>query len=168
MTGVGRSRVVAVIGAADASPEEAMVAERVGQLLAERGAIVACGGRGGVMEAVCRGSAARGGVTVGILPGSDPGEGNAFLTIGLPTGMGQARNAILVLAGEAVIAIGGGAGTLSEIGLALKAGKRVVGLGTWDARDCHGVPAEILQASSPEQAVALAIESGSVDPRGGT
>ena len=168
MSGVGRRPVVAVIGTANASPEETMAAERVGQLLAEREAIVACGGRGGVMEAVCRGAAARGGVTIGILPGSDTGEGNAFLTIALPTGMGQARNAILVLAGQAVIAVGGGAGTLSEIGLALKAGKRVVGLGTWEARDRRGVPAGILEASSPEQAVALALESGSVDPQGGT
>jgi hypothetical protein len=159
--------VVTVIGAADATREEAAAAERVGQLLAERGAIVVCGGRGGVMEAVCRGAASHGGTTVGILPGSETGEGNAFLTIALPTGMGQARNAIVVLAGRAVIAIGGSAGTLSEIGLALKAGKRVIGLGTWNAHDARGVPAGILEASSPEQAVSLALENRSKAHPGG-
>jgi uncharacterized protein (TIGR00725 family) len=168
MSEVARRPVVAVVGAANATHAEAAVAERVGQLLAERGAIVACGGRGGVMEAVCRGAAERGGMTVGILAGSDAGEGNAFLTIALPTGMGQARNAILVLAGQAIIAIGGGVGTLSEIGLGLKAGRRVIGLGTWDARDRHGAPAGVLEASSPEQAVNLALESAFIDPQGGT
>jgi uncharacterized protein (TIGR00725 family) len=168
MSEAARRPVVAVIGAANATRDETAEAERVGQLLAERGAIVACGGRGGVMEAVCRGAAERGGMTVGILPGSDAAEGNAFLRIALPTGMGQARNAILVLAGRAVIAIGGGAGTLSEIGLALKAGRRVIGLGTWDARDRHGVPAGVVEASSPEQAVTMALESAFIEHQGGT
>jgi len=168
MSGDTRRPVVAVIGGADATQDETAAAERVGQLLAERGAIVACGGRGGVMQAVCRGATARGGMTVGILPGSDAGEGNDFLTIALPTGMGQARNAILVLAGRTVIAIGGGTGTLSEIGLALKAGRRVIGLGTWDARDRHGVRAGVLEASSPEQAVTLALEHEPMDHQGGT
>jgi uncharacterized protein (TIGR00725 family) len=168
MSEAGRRPVVTVVGAANATHDETAVAERVGQLLAEQGAIVACGGRGGVMEAVCRGAAARGGMTVGVLPGSDAGEGNAFLTIALPTGMGQARNAILVLAGRAIIAIGGGAGTLSEIGLALKAGRRVIGLGTWDARDRRGATAGVLEASSPEQAVTLALESAFTDHQGGT
>jgi uncharacterized protein (TIGR00725 family) len=168
MTSLARRPVVSVIGAADATREEVASAERVGRLLAESGAIVACGGRGGVMEAVCRGAAARGGITVGILPGSDRLEGNAFLTLALPTGMGQARNAIVVLAGQAVIAIGGGTGTLSEIGLALKAGRRVIGLGTWEARDAHGAPAEILVAASPEEAVRLALEFHGVESPGGT
>lgn len=159
---------VVVVGAADASAEEAEAAEAVGRLLAERGAIVVCGGRGGVMAAACRGAVARGGITVGLLPGSEAGEGNPFLTIALPTGMGQARNAVLVLAGEVLIAIGGGPGTLSEIGLALKAGKRVIGLGTWEVRDRGGLPAAILQAGSPEQAVALALESGPPGLHGGT
>jgi uncharacterized protein (TIGR00725 family) len=140
----------------------------VGELLAERGAIVACGGRGGVMEAACRGAVARGGMTVGVLPGSDAAEGNAYLTIAIPTGMGQARNAIVALAGESVIAIGGGAGTLSEIGLALKAGRRVIGLQTWNVRDRNGVPAGILEATSPEHAVTLALEGRTIDPQGMT
>ena len=159
--------MVAVIGAANATQDEIAAAERVGHLLAERGAIVVCGGRGGVMEAVCRGAAARGGMTLGLLPGSDAGEANAYLTIALPTGMGQARNAILILAGRAVIAIGGGTGTLSEIGLALKAGRRVIGLGTWHARDGHGESAGVLEASSPEDAVTLALEGKPSDVQGG-
>jgi uncharacterized protein (TIGR00725 family) len=168
MMEVGRRPVVTIIGAAHATHEETVAAERVGQLLAERGVVVVCGGRGGVMEAACRGATARGGLTVGLLPGSDAAGGNAFLTLALPTGMGQARNAILVLAGQAVIAIGGGPGTLSEIGLSLKAGRRVIGLGTWIVRDRHGVPTGMLEASSPEQAVSLALESRPTDSHGGT
>lgn len=158
-----RAPVVSVIGAAEASPGEAVLAEKVGHLLAERGAILVCGGRGGVMEAACRGALSRGGTTVGILPGSEANEGNAFLSLAIPTGMGQARNAIIVLAGEAVIAIGGGAGTLSEIGLALKAGRRVIGLRTWEARDARGVAAGLQVAASPEEAVSLALER--IQPR---
>lgn len=168
MNEVTRRPVVAVIGGADATADEMATAKAIGRLLAERGAIVVCGGRGGVMEAVCRGAAERGGMTVGLLPGPDAREGNPYLTIALPTGMGQARNAILVLAGRAVIAIGGDTGTLSEIGLALKAGKRVIGLGTWDARDGHGLPAGVLEAGSPEQAVTKALEPRTTDLRGGT
>lgn len=168
MNAEGRRRVIAIVGAADASTDELQAAETVGRLLAERGAVVVCGGRGGVMEAACRGAIAHGGITVGLLPGSEASEGNRFLTIAIPTGMGQARNAILALAGEAIIAIGGGPGTLSEIGLALRAGKRVVGLGTWQMRDPRGHPAAIEAADSPAHAVALALAPWTPGPDGGT
>lgn len=104
----------------------------MGRLLAERGAVLVCGGLGGVMEAACRGAKDGGGTTVGILPGTDRGEANEFVDVAIPTGLGEARNALVVRAAHALIAVGGGYGTLSEIALALKAGKRVVGLGSWD------------------------------------
>jgi len=134
------------------------MAERVGRLLAQRGVVVLTGGRGGVMEAACRGAQAAGGLTVGLLPGADWQEANAFLDLALPTNLGDARNALVARAGQAVIAIGGGPGTLSEIGLALKAGRRVVGLRSWAAQDGAGKAAQILEAESPEEAVSLALD----------
>ncbi|MEW6568677.1 MAG: TIGR00725 family protein [Chloroflexota bacterium] len=152
-----RGPMVAVIGAAQASEEHVSLAERVGQLLAERGAVVVCGGRGGVMQAACRGAELAGGVSIGLLPGSDPGEANPHVTFALPTGLGQGRNLLVVLAACSVIAIGGGYGTLSEIALALKAGKRVIGLDTWQVEHPDGSPVEILLARTPEAAVSLAL-----------
>jgi uncharacterized protein (TIGR00725 family) len=104
----------------------------VGRGLAAQGAVVVCGGLGGVMEAACRGAKQAGGHTVGILPGSDRGAANPFVDTAVPTGLGEARNALVVRAADALIAVGGGYGTLSEIAFALKAGKRVVGLDSWD------------------------------------
>jgi uncharacterized protein (TIGR00725 family) len=138
---------VAVIGPGD---EPSVAAAEVGRLLAERGAVVVCGGRGGAMEAACRGAKKAGGLTVGILPGSDRSEANPYVDVVLPTGLGEARNALVVGAADVVIAIGGGYGTLSEIALALKARKRVIGLGTWEI---EGVTA----AEGPEAAVAAAL-----------
>ena len=94
--------------------------------------MVVCGGLGGVMEAACRGAKEGGGVTVGILPGTERAAANAFVDVAIPSGLGEARNALVVRAADALIAVGGGYGTLSEIALALKAGKRVVGLDSWD------------------------------------
>ena len=108
------------------------MAEAVGRELAARGVVVVCGGLGGVMEAACRGAKEAGGHTVGILPGADRAAANPFVDRAVPTGLGEARNALVVRAADALIAVGGGYGTLSEIALALKAGKRVVGLGSWD------------------------------------
>ena len=119
---------VAVVGASRATPEQEAVAEEVGRLLAALGAVVVCGGRGGVMEAVSRGAAEAGGLVVGLLPGFDRAEGNEWLTVALPTGMGELRNGLVVRAADAVIAIGGEYGTLSEVALALKGGRRVIGL----------------------------------------
>jgi uncharacterized protein (TIGR00725 family) len=108
--------------------------------------VLVCGGLGGVMEAACRGAKETGGTTVGILPGTDRSVANPHVDIAVATGLGEARNALVVRAADALVAIGGGYGTLSEVALALKAGKRVVGLGTWDV---EGVEA----AGSPEAAV---------------
>jgi len=121
-----------VVGAGDADAPQRAVAEAVGRLLAEAGAVVVTGGRGGVMEAACRGAREAGGPTLGILPGADRAEANAWVEVAVPTGMGEARNALVVRAADAIVAIGGAWGTLSEIALARKAGKPVVGLDSWD------------------------------------
>jgi uncharacterized protein (TIGR00725 family) len=151
-------RLVSVIGGGIASPAEESQAEEVGRLLAQRGYGVVCGGRWGVMAAACRGAKSAGGITVGILPGPSPKEANPWVDVVIPTGMGEARNALVVASGEAVIAIGGEHGTLSEIALALKMGKRVVGLRTWQlCRDGNPV-AGVIEAKSPSEAVRLALK----------
>jgi len=121
---------IAVIGAGNCSPEEYEAAETIGGLIAEQGAILVCGGMGGVMEAACRGAVSKGGITVGVIPGI-AGE-NPFSKITLRSGMGHARNIIVVQSADAVIAVGGSTGTLSEIAIALKTGKPVYGYNTWD------------------------------------
>jgi uncharacterized protein (TIGR00725 family) len=123
---------VAVCGAGDATDAVAAVAEEVGRLLGGRGAVVVCGGLGGVMEAACRGAKAAGGTTVGILPGTRRADANRFVDVALPTGLGEMRNPLVVRAADALIAIDGGAGTLSEVAFALKTGVPVAGIGTWD------------------------------------
>ncbi len=123
--------IVAVIGNAYCSAEEANLAETVGKLLAERGAIIICGGLGGVMEAVCRGAKLKGGMTIGILPGEDSSAANPYIDIPIVTGVGYARNMAVVKSAQAVIAVGGSYGTLSEISYALKKGTPVIGLNTW-------------------------------------
>jgi uncharacterized protein (TIGR00725 family) len=139
-----------VVGPGDASADETAAAERVGALVAGRGAVLVCGGLGGVMEAACRGARQEGGTAVGILPGLDRGAANPHVDVALATGLGEARNALVVRAADALIAIGGAYGTLSEIALALKGGKRVIGLGTWDI---EGVE----PADGPEAAVEAAL-----------
>ena len=160
-----RRKVISIIGGAECSEVERKIAEHVGYLLAKEGVILLCGGRGGVMEAACRGSWNAGGTTIGLLPGKDFSEGNPYLDIVLPTGMGNLRNALVAQAGECIIAIGGGYGTLSEIGIALKSGRKVIGIGTWNAVDNSGKEIKILQASSAEEAVKLALkDSQNADP----
>jgi len=123
--------IVAVIGGGQCSAEEVEMAEAVGRELARRGAVVICGGLGGVMEAVCRGAANEGGLTVGILPGDDPTEANPYVQIPIATGIGHARNVAIVRSAQAIIAIDGDYGTLTEIAFALKYGVPVIGLNTW-------------------------------------
>ena len=123
--------VIAVVGDSSCSPEEAKLAETVGELLAQQHVTVVCGGLGGVMEAVCRGAKSKGGLTVGILPGQDPNTANPLVDIPVVTGMGEARNVAVVKSARAVIAVGGRYGTLSEIAYALKNGIPVIGLNTW-------------------------------------
>jgi len=138
---------VAVCGASQADPAQQRAAEEVGRLLAERGAVVLTGGYGGVMEAASRGAAQAGGTVVGILPEETRAGANPHLTVALATGLGQARNAVIVTAADSVIAIGGGWGTLSEIGLARRLGRPVFALGSWELAglETAGSPAEAVE-----------------------
>ena len=128
-----RAPCIAVIGPGrDAGAQELAQAEEAGAAVAAAGATLICGGLGGVMEAACRGARSRGGLTVGFLPGDDPEDANGWVVLALPTGLGEGRNALVVRAAHAVVAIGGGWGTLSEIALALRRGVPVLGIGTWE------------------------------------
>lgn len=146
----GRSVQISVIGAGNADGGTRQSAERVGELVAARGGVVVCGGLGGVMEAACKGAASKGGQAVAIIPGSDPDTANPFATVVIPTGLGHARNVLVVQSGDAVIALPGETGTLSEIALALKTGRPVVGVAEWG-----GIPG-VRVAQTPEEAVELA------------
>ncbi len=142
---------IAVIG--DSRPGRAALnaAFEVGRLIARAGAVVVCGGLGGVMEAASRGAREEGGFVVGILPGGSPADANAWVDVPIATGLGYARNSLVVMNADAVVAVDGEYGTLSEIAYGFIHGKRVVGLGTWEVR---GVSA----ATTPEEAVRLAFE----------
>jgi uncharacterized protein (TIGR00725 family) len=148
---------VAVVGPGRANAAELEAAEAVGRALAARGAVVVCGGLGGVMEAACRGAAASGGATVGILPGLDRAQANPHVGVAIPTGLGEARNALVVRAADALIAIAGEWGTLSEIALAMKTGKPVVGLDTWELDG-------ITRADGADDAVERALAAASSPP----
>jgi len=151
-------RLIAVIGESRFSdPANEPRAEEIGRLIGAAGDVLICGGLSGVMEAACRGAKAAGGMTVGVLPGMDRAEANQFVDVAIATGLGEMRNVIIVMNADGVVAIGGGYGTLSEIGHALRAGKPVVGLGTWQAVRA-GTPAAMLQASSPQDAWAQLIQ----------
>jgi uncharacterized protein (TIGR00725 family) len=142
---------IAVIGASEPTGAQERAAEAVGRGLAAAGAIVVTGGGPGVMAAACRGARGAGGVAVGILPGSDRAAANEWVSIALPTGMGELRNGLVTRAADAVVAVGGAYGTLSEIALALAAGLGVVGYDTW--------PIEGVQvADSPAAAVTRALQ----------
>ncbi|MFQ6128833.1 MAG: TIGR00725 family protein [Thermoplasmata archaeon] len=123
--------IIGVIGGGDVSDEIGELAREVGKGIAENDAILICGGLGGVMEMACKGAKEANGLTVGVLPSMNPDDANPYVDVRIPTGMGSARNAIIALAADALIAIGGRYGTLSEIAHGLNVGKKVVGLGTW-------------------------------------
>jgi uncharacterized protein (TIGR00725 family) len=144
--------MIAVVGAGDASAAVCELAYAAGQAVARRGAVLICGGRGGVMAAAARGAQAAGGLTIGILPSYDRREMNPHTEIAIATGMGQARNAIVVASAEAVVALAGEGGTLSEIGLALKLGRPVVALCAWRQLEM------ISHADDAAQAVDLALK----------
>jgi len=144
-------RTIGVIGAGACDPATAERAREVGRRLAEAGCTVVTGGLGGVMEAASRGASEAGGLVVAVLPGSDPAEATPWAGVVVATGMGDARNAILANTAEAFVAVAGSHGTLSEIAFALKRGKRVVGLATWD------VDPAVLVAADPAEAVALVL-----------
>ena len=145
------------MGPGDAVEAELAAAEEVGAEVAAAGCGLVCGGLGGVMEAACRGARSRGGLTVGILPGLDREEANGWVRVALPTGLGEARNALVVRGADAVVAVGGGWGTLSEIALALKARLPVVGLDTWEPVLRGEAPEGIVVATEPHEAVAEAL-----------
>jgi uncharacterized protein (TIGR00725 family) len=123
---------VAVIGASNATGWELSTAESLGRALASAGCVIVCGGLGGVMNAAARGAASADGVSIGILPGDDREVASEHLTVAIATGFGEARNAIVARSADAVVAVGGEFGTLSEIALALKMGTPVIGIGTWE------------------------------------
>jgi uncharacterized protein (TIGR00725 family) len=152
---------VAICGPDPASDDLIDAAERIGRGLAEHGAVVVCGGHGGVMEAAARGAASAGGVVVGILPGSDRSEGNEHLTVAIPTGLGELRNGLIVRAADVVVAVGGAFGTLSEIALALKTHVPVVGFSTWKLVPHDGTTDfdPIVRVESPADAVAEAMRA---------
>jgi len=149
---------VAVVGPGSATADEEAAAQAVGAAVGEADAVLVCGGRGGAMEAACRGARDSGGTTVGLLPGLDRAEANEFVDIAIPTGLGELRNGLVVRAADAVVAVAGEYGTLSEVGFALKAGKPVVGLGTWELRRAGEVDPGIEVVEDPAAAVARALE----------
>jgi uncharacterized protein (TIGR00725 family) len=151
MAVMGRRTVVAVVGQGECDEELGALAHEVGRLVAQSRAVLVCGGRDGVMLWASRGAQEAGGLTIGLLPGFDKGAANPYVDAALPTGLGNARNAVIAQCCDAMIAVGGGPGTLSEVALALKAGKRVVGL-----RFSYRVDG-VVEADTAAQALDLAL-----------
>jgi uncharacterized protein (TIGR00725 family) len=149
---VDRTPYIAVVGPGEASAGELALAEEVGALLGDAGALVVTGGLGGVMEAASRGARSRRARTLGILPGEDRAEANGWVEVAVATGLGELRNGLVVRASDALVAIGGGLGTLSEVALALRLGRPVVGLGTFAVHDVE-------QVSTPAEAVTAALRA---------
>jgi len=155
---IDRATYVAVCGPASATEDELAWAEDVGRRIARAGAVLVCGGLGGVMHAAARGCESAGGVSIGIVPGDDRAEAGPHLTVAVASGMGEARNALVVKTADVVIAISGEFGTLSEIALALKMGKPVVGLSTWELSKAGSPVEAIVRASDPESAAEAALD----------
>jgi len=152
-----KKRFIAVIGGGQCSAQEAKLAEEVGRELARQGAILVCGGLGGVMEAACRGASSEGGITIGILPGESRQSANPYVQFPIVAGVGYARNLSVVKSAQAVIAVGGSYGTLSEIGYALQGGIPVIGLYTWSLFRNDQEDNSIILAQSPAEAVNKAL-----------
>lgn len=148
-----------MIGPGAAEPADVERAEAVGSAVGEAEAVLVCGGLGGVMEAACRGASVAGGLTVGLLPGDAREAANHWVQVAIPTGLGEGRNLLVVRAASAVIAIGGGWGTLSEIALAMRAGKPVIGLKTWTPTPPSGVQPVVIAAEDARSAVRAALEA---------
>jgi len=163
---VNKKKFIAVIGGGQCSPEEARLAakeearlaEEVGRELARRGAILVCGGLGGVMEAACRGADSEGGMTIGILPGESRHAANPYVQVPIVTGMGHARNVAVVKSAQAVIAVAGSYGTLSEIGHALQSRIPVIGLNTWSLSRDDQTDSAIILAQDAAEAVDKALK----------
>ncbi len=150
---INMTRFIGVIGGSEASQDVLELAEKVGSLIASKGCVLVCGGLGGVMEAAAKGAKASGGLTVGVLPGSSRSDANPYIDIAIATNMGHARNAVIAHTCDALIAVGGRYGTLSEISFGLALGKRVVSLRSWD------VDPGIVTANDAEEAVNKALAS---------
>ena len=155
---IEKKKLIAVIGGSQSSARESKLAEEVGRELAKSGAILVCGGLGGVMEAACRGASSEGGLTIGILPGESSREANNYVQVPIVTGIGYARNVAVVKSAQAVIAIGGSYGTLSEIGHALQNGIPVIGLDTWSLSQNGKVNKSITPAKDAADAVSIAFD----------
>jgi len=154
-----RKPVIAVIGGANhASPEALTLAEEVGFLIAREGAVLVCGGLNGVMEAACKGAKRGGGLTIGVLPGADPRDANPHVDVPIVTAMSTARNAIVVRTGDAVIAIDGSYGTLTEMAYALDLGKKVFALRTWELDKLGASKDHFVPVQTPREAVERAVE----------
>ncbi|MFQ6121765.1 MAG: TIGR00725 family protein [Dehalococcoidales bacterium] len=152
-----KKKFIAVIGGSQCSPQEAELAEEVGRELARQGATLVCGGMGGVMEAACKGVSSEGGLTIGILPRNSRQAANPYVHIPIVTDLGEARNVVVVKSAQAVIAIGGSYGTLSEIAHALRAGIPVIGLNTWTLSRNGKPDNSIILAQNPTEAVRKAL-----------
>ncbi|MCD5390253.1 TIGR00725 family protein [candidate division NPL-UPA2 bacterium] len=154
---------IGVIGSSQCSPEIAGMAEKVGEEIAKAGAALVCGGLGGVMSAAARGAKRAGGKTIGILPGFSKEEANRYIDVFIVTGLSQARNLIVVRSSDAVVAVEGGFGTLSEIALALNIGVPVIGLNTWELEKAgekdENRNRKIIRVTTPEEAVRKAIKT---------
>jgi uncharacterized protein (TIGR00725 family) len=153
-----KKKFIAVIGGSQCSAEGLLAAEEVGRELARRGAILLCGGLSGVMEAACRGAQSEGGMTIGILPGDSRRAANPYVQIPIVTGIGYARNAIIIKSAQAIIAVDGSYGTLSEIGHALQSGIPIIGLNTWSLSINGQADSSIIPAENPAEAVTKALE----------
>lgn len=151
--------VIAVVGPGEADTATCDRAEIVGQAVATAGADLVCGGLGGVMEAACRGARSAGGRTIGILPGGERAGANPHVDVVIPTGLGEARNVVVVRTADALIAVSGGWGTLSEIALAAKLARPIVGVGTWRVRLPDGSDDGLARTDDPAAAVALALRA---------
>jgi len=147
-----RSVVIGVIGAGRASAAGLEAAEEVGRLVAEAGAVLVCGGLGGVMEAACRGARRAGGFALGLLPGDDPAAANPYVSLAVPTGLGHARNVLVAQTAQVLIAVEGEYGTLSEMAIGRKLGRPVIALQSWP-----GLPG-VDYVATPRQAVELALQ----------
>ena len=142
---------IAVIGGGDCSKDIYKLAEEVGERIAKAGAVLVCGGLGGVMEAACKGAKKAGGTTIGILPGIDKGQANPYIDFPIVTGLGEGRNLLVIRNSDVAIALPGEYGTLSEIGFCLKLEKPIIGLSTWDVSEA------IIKANDAEEAVKIAL-----------
>ncbi len=159
MLPMSKLHVIGVIGGSVVPAEVLLQARELGKEIASRGCMLICGGMGGVMEAACKGAKEGGGTTIGILPGEDKSDANQYVDVSIASGLGIARNVLIVRTADVVIALNGSYGTLSEMALALNLGKRVIALGSWKLEDAGVVePGRLVHVTSPLEAVDTAMQ----------